>query len=83
MNEQYAKKNIITVKATLESLEGGILKIELMEAKIGKISVQGNKFNRKWFLKKQNSSKPTDVLNIQELENDLKTFNKNARSIKL
>lgn len=83
MNEQYAKKNIITAKATLESLEGGILKIELMEAKIGKISVQGNKFNRKWFLKKQNSSKPTDVLNIQELENDLKTFNKNARSIKL
>ena len=83
INEQYAKKNIITARATLESLKDGILKIELMEAKIGKISVQGNKFNRKWFLKKQISSNPSDVLNIQKLENDLKIFNKNARSIKL
>lgn len=54
-----------------------------MEARIGKIYVEGNKFNRKWFLKKQISSKPSDILNLQLLENDLKNFNKDARSIKL
>lgn len=83
INNQYAKKKIITARAYLESLENGILKIELMEAKIGAIYVEGNRFNRKFFLKKQISSKPSDVLNLQVLEEDLKTFNKNARSIKL
>ena len=83
INNQYAKKKIITARAYLESLENGVLKIELMEAKIGAIYVEGNRFNRKFFLKKQISSKPSDVLNLQVLEEDLKTFNKNARSIKL
>ncbi len=83
INAQYAKKNIFTARAILESFENGILKIELMEARIGKVYVEGNKFNRKWFLKKQISSKPSDILNLQLLENDLKNFNKDARSIKL
>jgi len=83
INQQYRNREIITARANLESLEGGVLKIELMEAKIGKIFIEGNKFNRKWFLKKQISSKPSDVLNIQKLEDDLRTFNQNARSVKL
>ena len=83
INSQYAKKKIITARAILESLEAGVLKIELMEARIGSILVEGNKFNKKWFIKKQISSKPSDVLNLQILEEDLRTFNKNARSIKL
>lgn len=83
INEQYSKKNIFTARATLESLDGGVLKIELMEARIGKVIVEGNKFNRKWFLKKQISSKPSDILNLQTLEEDLKKFNKDARSVKL
>jgi hemolysin activation/secretion protein len=83
INSQYAKKKIITARAILESLEGGVLKVELMEARIGSIQIEGNKFNRKWFLKKQISSKPSDILNLQTLEEDLRMFNKNARSIKL
>lgn len=83
INNQYAKKNIFTARAMLESLNGGVLKIELMEAKIGKIYVEGNKFNRKWFLKRQISSKQSDILNLLILESDLKDFNRNARSIKL
>lgn len=83
INAQYAKKNIYTARAMLESLEGGVLKIELMEARIGKVYVEGNKFNRKWFLRKQISSKPSDILNLQLLENDLMNFNKDAISIKL
>ena len=83
INKLYAKKNIITARAYLDSLENGVLKIELMEARIGNVTVEGNRFNRKWFLKKQISSKPSDILNLQILEEDLKQFNKNARSIKL
>ena len=54
-----------------------------MEAKIGKVTVEGNRFNRKWFLKSQFSEKSGDVLDLQKLEKDLKQFNRNARSIKL
>ena len=83
INEQYSKKGVFTARAILESFEGGVLKIELMEAHIGAIKVEGNKFNRKWFLKRQISSKPNDVLNLNLLQEDLKNFNKEARSIKL
>lgn len=83
INSQYAKKKIITARAILKRLEGGVLEVELMEARIGSIQIEGNKFNRKWFLKKQISSKPSDILNLQTLEEDLRMFNKNARSIKL
>lgn len=83
INKQYARKNVITARAILESLTGGVLKIELMEARIGNIYVEGNKYNRTWFLKSRISSKPSDILNLQVLEEDLRAFNKDARSIKL
>lgn len=83
INQQYENKEVFTARAILESFEDGVLKIELMEAHIGDIKVEGNKFNRKWFLKRQISSKPSDVLNLKVLEEDLKNFNKEARSIKL
>lgn len=83
INTKYIKKKVITAIAILDSLENGVLKIELMEARIGSIQVEGNKWNKTKFLKKQLSSKDSDILNLQILEDDLKTFNKNARSIKL
>ena len=85
INSQYIKKGVITARAFIKdsSLKGGVLKIELMEAKIGKITVEGNRFNRKWYLKSQISEKSGDVLDIQTLEKDLKQFNRNARSISL
>lgn len=85
INRQYKKKNIITAEAFLpvQNLKGGVLKIELVEAKIGAINVEGNKFNRKWFLKSQYSQKQGEVLNLKTLESDLEEFNKNATSVKL
>ncbi len=83
INEQYKLKKVLTAQASLESLEGGVLKIELMEARIGKITVEGNKFNRKWFIKKMLTARADQVLNLATLEEDLRRFNKNARSVKL
>ena len=83
INQQYLKKGIITAKAFLnkDSLKGGVLTIELMEARIGNILVEGNKFNRKWFLRSQLSNKSGDILNLKTMEKDLRQFNKNARSV--
>lgn len=85
INQQYIKKNVITAKAFLNqgALKGGVLTIELMEARVGEILVEGNKFNRKWFLRSQISNQSGDVLNLKTMEQDLIRFNKNARSVKM
>lgn len=85
INLQYKKKNIITAQAFLpvQNLKGGVLNIELIEAKIGAIHIEDNKYNRKWFLKSQYSQKAGDILNLKTLESDLQRFNQNSRSVKL
>lgn len=85
INQQYMKKGIITARAYLNqgALKGGVLTIELMEARVGEVIVTGNKFNRKWFLKSQISAKEGDVLNLQNMEKDLRQFNRNARSVQM
>lgn len=85
INAQYAKKGNITARAfiTESNLNDGILNIELMEARIGKVTVEGNRFNRKWFLKSRIREKSGDVFDLQMLEKDLKQFNHQARSITL
>ena len=85
INALYMKKGVITARAFIQesNLSTGVLKIELMEAKISNVSVEGNRFNRKWFLKSQISEKPGDVLDLKKLETDLKNFNKNARSVSM
>lgn len=85
INQQYLKKGIITAKAFLNqgALKGGVLTIELMEARVGNVLVEGNRFNRKWFLRSQVSNKSGNILNLQTMEKDLMQFNKNARSIRM
>ena len=85
INREYRAKKIITARASLvaDSLADGKLRIELMEAKIGKIYVEGNRFNRKWFLKRMVTNRNGKILDISSLENDLLQFNKYARSIQM
>lgn len=85
INAQYAKKGIITARAFIKDgkLNDGILKIELMEAHVGKLEVSGNKYNRAWFLRSQITNKDGDLFNLNTLQKDLNTFNRNARSIKV
>ena len=85
INTQYAKKGIITARAyiTEGSLDGGVLKVELMEAHIGNLTVEGNKYNLEWYIRSQIGSEDGDLLNLQSLQNDLKIFNQNARSVML
>ncbi|MBQ9271844.1 MAG: ShlB/FhaC/HecB family hemolysin secretion/activation protein [Alphaproteobacteria bacterium] len=84
INSQYLKKGFITARAFItEGKLEGVLKIELMEAHIGKLAIDGNKYNREWYLRSQFSHKDGELFSLQDLQNDLKTFNKNARSIKM
>ncbi len=84
INAQYLKKGYITARAFItEGKLEGVLKIELMEAHIGKLAISGNKYNREWYLRSQFSHKDGELFSLQDLQKDLKTFNKNARSIKM
>ncbi len=84
INAQYLKKGYITARAFItEGKLEGVLKIELMEAHIGKLAIDGNKYNREWYLRSQFSHKDGELFSLQDLQKDLKTFNKNARSIKM
>ena len=85
INAQYLKKGVITARAyvTEGKINDGVLKIELMEARIGKLSVDGNKYNKEWYLRSQFSRKDGDVFSLSDLQKELKTFNRNARSIKM
>ncbi len=85
INSKYIEKEVITARAFIKDgkLENGVLKIELMEAKVGNVAVEGNRFNRKGFLKSRISEKPGDLLDLIILERDLKQFNRNAKSVSL
>ena len=84
INAQYLKKGIITARAFIaEGKLEGVLKIELMEAHIGELTIDGNKYNREWYLRSQIGRKDGELFSLKDLQNDLKTFNRNARSIKL
>ena len=51
INAQYLRKGFITARAFIsEGKFDGTLKIELMEAHIGKLAIDGNKYNREQFL---------------------------------
>jgi len=85
INNEYQKRRYITAKAFIPvaDLEGGILHIELLEARIGKIIVEKNRFNRTFFIKSWLSQKEGDVFDLTKLENDLKNFNKQSRGVYL
>jgi len=79
INNLYKKRNYITAKAILPSqtIKGGVLNIELIEGKIGKIIVKGNKFTRKSYITDKFSQKPGDVFDVKKLEKDIIGFNDN------
>lgn len=85
INKEYQKKNYITAKAFIPvtNLKGGALHVELLEAKIGKIVILNNKYNRTFFLKSRLTQKEGDIFDLQTLENDLRRFNKLSNGVKL
>ena len=85
VNEQYLEKGYITARAYIKegSLNGGVLQVELMEAHIGQFEIDGSKYNKEWFIRSQFSHKDGELFDLNDLQKELKTFNRNARSIKL
>lgn len=79
INSLYKKKNFITAKAVLpaQTIKGGVLNIELIEGKVGKVVIEGNKYTRKSYISDKFSQKSGDIFNIKKLEQDIIRFNGN------
>ena len=79
INDLYKQKDYITAKAILppQTIKGGVLNIELIEGRIGKVVVEGNKFTRKSYIIDKFSQKSGDIFDISKLEHDIIRFNNN------
>ena len=78
INKLYLTKGYVTARAYLpeQTIENGIIKIELLEGKVGDVQINGNKWTRTNFIKKRLGLKKGEIFNINKLENNLVIFNR-------
>ncbi len=78
LNKLYDAKNMPTARAYLpqQDIANGIVKINLVEARIGQIQVGPTTHVSSDFVQKRMSQKPGDLLSAAKLEQDLIRFNR-------
>ena len=78
VNDLYAEKGIVTASATLppQDLKDGVLRIALVEGKLGKVDVKGNDRLRSDFVRDHVSTAPGAVVDVPLLTREIASFNK-------
>ena len=77
LNALYRSKGFITAKALLppQKVEGGVVRIRLVEGRVGKVQVEGNAHTRESFFRHRFSLHKGDLVRLDTLEKDLVYFN--------
>ena len=77
-NYIFAQKGYVTARAFIppQTIENGIVKIELVEGTIGKITFENNKWTKTSYIKKRINQKEGSIFDVAELEQDIVKFNK-------
>lgn len=77
INALYKSKNFIASKAILppQKVEQGVVRIRLIEGRIGKIVVENNLSTDEVFITQRLDSAPGELVEIDQLEKDLFYFN--------
>ena len=78
LNKLYAEKGFVTARAYLpeQTVTNGNIKIELIESKIGKITVENNRYTTDNYILKRMPEKPGELFDIVDLEKDVLDFNR-------
>ena len=78
LNNLYAEKGFVTARAYLpeQTVSNGNLRIELIESKIGSITVVNNKYTRSNYILDRMPQKEGDLFDIVNLEQDVLNFNR-------
>ncbi len=85
LNSLYAQKGFVTAKAFLpeQTVENGNIHIELIESKVGNISVEQNKWTRTKYITDRIEQKQGQLFDIVELEQDILDFNRYNEGVNL
>ncbi|WP_199088850.1 ShlB/FhaC/HecB family hemolysin secretion/activation protein [Bosea sp. ASV33] len=78
VNDLYAGKGQITASAVLppQKLTGGVLKINLVEGRVGKVSVSGTVQSWPWYVRSQVPVTEGEVVDTPELNRAVSIFNR-------
>ena len=85
INNLYAQKGFVTAKAFLpeQTVQNGHIYIELVESKIGNITVQENRWTKSKYITDRLPQKEGQLFDIVELEKDILDFNRYNEGVRL
>lgn len=85
INNLYAQKGFVTARAFLpeQTVQNGNIRIDLIESKIGNITVQENRWTKSKYITDRLPQKQAQLFDIVELEKDVLDFNRYNDGIKL
>ena len=77
ITDAYRQKGFITSRAVLppQKIENGILKIQVIEGRMGQLDVEGNKYFRTSLIRKRIDLKPGDPFDYNKLKKNLASLN--------
>lgn len=78
INKLYAEKGYVTARAYLpeQTVSNGNIKIELIESKIGKVTVTNNRYTTSNYILNRMPEKSGQLFDIVDLEKDVLDFNR-------
>lgn len=85
INNLYADKGYVTAKAFLpeQTVTGGNIFIDVIESRIGNITVEENRWTRSKYITDRLPEKEGDLFDIVDLEKDVLDFNRYNNGVKL
>ena len=85
INKLYLEKGYVTARAYLpeQTVENETIRIELLEGKVGDISIEGNRWTRTRYIRDRITLKKGELFSIQQLEQNLMTFNRYNDGVEL
>ena len=84
-NNWYYRNGCVTCRAFLppQTLENGVVKIKLVEGRVGDVSISENKWTRSKYIEERLDLRKGDVFNIQDLERSMVMFNRYNNGVQL
>ncbi|MDD5428834.1 MAG: ShlB/FhaC/HecB family hemolysin secretion/activation protein [Candidatus Omnitrophica bacterium] len=77
---KYKARGFLTTNVYIpeQQVMGGVVEIKILEGKVGKLVIEGNKWSTKSLIQKYIHSKKNELLNIFTLQRDLLRLNQNS-----
>ena len=80
IKSKYKEKGYLTTSAYMpeQEIKEGIVEIRVIEGKLGKVKIEGNKFSSASFLEKYIHTKKNEIINVIKLERDILRLNQSS-----